>query len=53
MSANIGAKKIAAIGAKIEIDGRDGNLEKMSLRLQNLNNAYPEFVSKFKTEFVD
>jgi CheY-like chemotaxis protein len=53
MSANIGAKKIAAIGAKIEIDGRDGNLKNMSVRLQKLNNAYPEFVSKFRTEFVD
>ena len=53
MSANIGAKKVAAIAAQVEADGRNDSLDNMTSKVGRLNVAYQEFVAEFRREFID
>ncbi|MCP5194071.1 MAG: response regulator [Pseudomonadales bacterium] len=52
MSANIGAEKVRALSAEIEISGRKGNVCQNPESLLALTNAYEEFVEKFQSHFI-
>jgi HPt (histidine-containing phosphotransfer) domain-containing protein len=52
MSANIGAKKITLISGEMEKEGREDKLTNMPQKIENLHEAYKEFVNEFKLELV-
>ena len=52
MSANIGAEKVRAISAELEICGRNGEISQVSNFISQLSVAYEEFVQEFRSRFI-
>ena len=52
MSANIGAEKVRAISASMELNGRDGSICEIPKAILELSTAYEEFVEQFKSRFI-
>ena len=52
MSANIGADRVRQLSADIEEQGRNNNIGDLGESIPTLINAYEEFVSQFRAEFV-
>jgi len=52
MSANIGAEKVRAISASMELNGRDGSICEIPKAILELSTAYEEFVEQFESRFI-
>ena len=52
MSANIGAERVRSISAKIEAFGKSGSLDGIEEYIDDLSDAYNEFIRMFRIEFI-
>ena len=52
MSANIGAERVRSISAKIETNGRAGDMVHVQQSVMELTKAYEEFVDQFRLKFI-
>ena len=53
MSANIGAEKVRTLSSELEALGRDSEIANTGELIEDLKQAYDEFLSIFKSEILE